>query len=164
MPQQAAAEDTRDQCVSLPGTDSSVATITSSTWSSRLQALDASELPFPAMPAIRTRPENLPTGLLLAGAGGFLDAYTFVGRGEVFANRQRQLSRSEQPPEQGGHADVHWSPAKMPGSSARPYREEPAERISAAAISRAGPDRHIAGSLRVFPVILEHMIDKQPAG
>ena len=40
------------------------------------------------MPAIRTRPENLPTGLLLAGAGGFLDAYTFVGRGGVFANAQ----------------------------------------------------------------------------
>lgn len=40
------------------------------------------------MPAIRTRPENLPTGLLLAGAGGFLDGYTFVGRGGVFANAQ----------------------------------------------------------------------------
>jgi uncharacterized membrane protein YoaK (UPF0700 family) len=40
------------------------------------------------MPAIRTRPETLPTGLLLAGTGGFLDAYTFVGRGGVFANAQ----------------------------------------------------------------------------
>ncbi len=40
------------------------------------------------MPTIRTRPENLPTGLLLAGAGGFLDAYTFIGRGGVFANAQ----------------------------------------------------------------------------
>jgi uncharacterized membrane protein YoaK (UPF0700 family) len=40
------------------------------------------------MPAIRTRPENLPTGMLLAGVGGFLDAYTFVGRGGVFANAQ----------------------------------------------------------------------------
>jgi uncharacterized membrane protein YoaK (UPF0700 family) len=40
------------------------------------------------MPTIRTRPENLPTGLLLAGTGGFLDAYTFVGRGGVFANAQ----------------------------------------------------------------------------
>jgi uncharacterized membrane protein YoaK (UPF0700 family) len=40
------------------------------------------------MPTIRARPENLPTGLLLAGAGGFLDAYTFVGRGGVFANAQ----------------------------------------------------------------------------
>ena len=40
------------------------------------------------MPTIRTRPENLSTGLLLAGAGGFLDAYTFVGRGGVFANAQ----------------------------------------------------------------------------
>jgi len=88
MPQQAAAEDTRDQCVPLPGADSSAATITSSTWSSRLQAQDISELPFSAMPTIRTRPENLPTGLLLAGAGGFLDAYTFVGRGGVFANAQ----------------------------------------------------------------------------
>jgi uncharacterized membrane protein YoaK (UPF0700 family) len=65
-----------------------VATIMSSIWSSRLQALDAGELPLPAMPAIRTRPDTLPTGLLLAGAGGFLDAYTFVGRGGVFANAQ----------------------------------------------------------------------------
>ena len=40
------------------------------------------------MPAIRARPDTLPTGLLLAGAGGFLDAYTFVGRGGVFANAQ----------------------------------------------------------------------------
>jgi uncharacterized membrane protein YoaK (UPF0700 family) len=40
------------------------------------------------MPTIRTRPESLPTGLLLAGTGGFLDAYTFVGRGGVFANAQ----------------------------------------------------------------------------
>ena len=40
------------------------------------------------MPAIRGRPDTLPTGLLLAGAGGFLDAYTFVGRGGVFANAQ----------------------------------------------------------------------------
>src|ERR1700689_3340604 len=40
------------------------------------------------MPAIRPRPDTLPTGLLLAGAGGFLDAYTFVGRGGVFANAQ----------------------------------------------------------------------------
>jgi uncharacterized protein DUF1275 len=40
------------------------------------------------MPTIRTRPDTLPTGLLLAGAGGFLDAYTFVGRGGVFANAQ----------------------------------------------------------------------------
>jgi hypothetical protein len=40
------------------------------------------------MPAIRTRPEDLPTGVLLAGVGGFLDAYTFVGRGGVFANAQ----------------------------------------------------------------------------
>jgi uncharacterized membrane protein YoaK (UPF0700 family) len=40
------------------------------------------------VPAIRTRPESLPTGVLLAGVGGFLDAYTFVGRGGVFANAQ----------------------------------------------------------------------------
>ena len=40
------------------------------------------------MPTIRTRPENLPTGMLLAGVGGFLDAYTFVGRSGVFANAQ----------------------------------------------------------------------------
>jgi uncharacterized membrane protein YoaK (UPF0700 family) len=38
------------------------------------------------MADIRTRPEGLPTGLLLAGVGGFLDAYTFVGYNGVFAN------------------------------------------------------------------------------
>lgn len=32
--------------------------------------------------------KGLPTGLLLAGVGGFLDAYTFVGYGGVFANAQ----------------------------------------------------------------------------
>jgi uncharacterized membrane protein YoaK (UPF0700 family) len=37
---------------------------------------------------IRTRPEGLPTGMLLAGVGGFLDAYTFVGYNGVFANSQ----------------------------------------------------------------------------
>jgi uncharacterized membrane protein YoaK (UPF0700 family) len=41
-----------------------------------------------ATPAVRTRPEGLLTGLLLAGVGGFLDAYTFVGYGGVFANAQ----------------------------------------------------------------------------
>ena len=50
------------------------------------------------MPAIRTRPDTLPTGLLLAGAGGFLDAYTFVGRGGVFAN-----AHDEQPAHSGRH-------------------------------------------------------------
>ena len=38
--------------------------------------------------AIRTRPERLPVGMLLAGVGGFLDAYTFVGYRGVFANAQ----------------------------------------------------------------------------
>jgi uncharacterized membrane protein YoaK (UPF0700 family) len=37
---------------------------------------------------IRTRPERLPVGMLLAGVGGFLDAYTFVGYRGVFANAQ----------------------------------------------------------------------------
>jgi uncharacterized membrane protein YoaK (UPF0700 family) len=37
---------------------------------------------------IRTRPERLPEGMLLAGVGGFLDAYTFVGYRGVFANAQ----------------------------------------------------------------------------
>ena len=41
-----------------------------------------------ATPAVRTRPESLRTGSLLAGVGGFLDAYTFVGYGGVFANAQ----------------------------------------------------------------------------
>jgi uncharacterized membrane protein YoaK (UPF0700 family) len=37
---------------------------------------------------IRTRPERLPEGMLLAGVGGFLDAFTFVGYKGVFANAQ----------------------------------------------------------------------------
>jgi uncharacterized membrane protein YoaK (UPF0700 family) len=37
---------------------------------------------------VRTRPERLPVGMLLAGVGGFLDAYTFVGYHGVFANAQ----------------------------------------------------------------------------
>ena len=40
------------------------------------------------MPSIRTRPESLPLGLLLAAVGGFLDAFTFAGYGGVFANTQ----------------------------------------------------------------------------
>lgn len=39
-------------------------------------------------PAVRNRPEGLLTAMLLAGVGGFLDAYTFVGYGGVFANAQ----------------------------------------------------------------------------
>ena len=41
-----------------------------------------------AMTDVRSRPEGLPTGLLLAGVGGVLDAYTFVGYSGVFANAQ----------------------------------------------------------------------------
>lgn len=33
-------------------------------------------------------PESVPLGMLLAIVGGFLDAYTFIGRGGVFANAQ----------------------------------------------------------------------------
>lgn len=40
------------------------------------------------MADIRTRPEGLATGVLLAGVGGFLDAYTFIGYNGVFANSQ----------------------------------------------------------------------------
>jgi uncharacterized membrane protein YoaK (UPF0700 family) len=40
------------------------------------------------MTDVRTRSEGLPTGMLLAGVGGFLDAYTFVGYNGVFANAQ----------------------------------------------------------------------------
>jgi uncharacterized membrane protein YoaK (UPF0700 family) len=40
------------------------------------------------MADVRTRPEGMPTGLLVAGVGGFLDAYTFVGYNGVFANAQ----------------------------------------------------------------------------
>ncbi|QNK82193.1 YoaK family protein [Nakamurella sp. PAMC28650] len=40
------------------------------------------------MPAIRTRPESLIVAVLLSVIGGFLDAYTFVGHGGVFANAQ----------------------------------------------------------------------------
>jgi uncharacterized membrane protein YoaK (UPF0700 family) len=39
------------------------------------------------MTGIRTRPESLHIGVLLAGVGGFLDAYTYVGH-RVFANAQ----------------------------------------------------------------------------
>jgi hypothetical protein len=35
---------------------------------------------------VRTRAEVLPVGMHLAGPGGFLDAYTFVGYNGVFAN------------------------------------------------------------------------------
>jgi uncharacterized membrane protein YoaK (UPF0700 family) len=38
--------------------------------------------------AIRTRPERLSFAILLAVVGGYLDAYTFVGHGGVFANAQ----------------------------------------------------------------------------
>ncbi len=38
--------------------------------------------------SIRSRPEIVPVGLLLSAVGGFLDAYTFVGHGGVFANAQ----------------------------------------------------------------------------
>jgi uncharacterized membrane protein YoaK (UPF0700 family) len=38
--------------------------------------------------SIRNRPEAVPVGLLLSAVGGFLDAYTFVGHGGVFANAQ----------------------------------------------------------------------------
>src|SRR5271154_7434097 len=40
------------------------------------------------MTDVRTRSEGVPTGMLLAGVGGFLDAYTFVGYNGVFANAQ----------------------------------------------------------------------------
>jgi uncharacterized membrane protein YoaK (UPF0700 family) len=40
------------------------------------------------MTAIRTRPERLTFGIILAAVGGYLDAYTFVGHGGVFANAQ----------------------------------------------------------------------------
>jgi uncharacterized membrane protein YoaK (UPF0700 family) len=42
----------------------------------------------PDVTDIRSRPERLPVGMLLAGVGGFLDAYTFVGYKGVFANAQ----------------------------------------------------------------------------
>jgi uncharacterized membrane protein YoaK (UPF0700 family) len=37
---------------------------------------------------VRTRSEGLPAGMLLAGVGAFLDAYTFVGYHGVFATAQ----------------------------------------------------------------------------
>lgn len=40
------------------------------------------------MTDVRTRSEGLPAGMLLAGVGGFLDAYTFVGYNGVFATAQ----------------------------------------------------------------------------
>jgi uncharacterized membrane protein YoaK (UPF0700 family) len=40
------------------------------------------------MAPVRTRPESLPAALVLSAVGGFLDAFTFVGYGGVFANAQ----------------------------------------------------------------------------
>jgi uncharacterized membrane protein YoaK (UPF0700 family) len=40
------------------------------------------------MTAVRLRSERLNQALLLAAVGGFLDAYTFVGYGGIFANAQ----------------------------------------------------------------------------
>jgi uncharacterized membrane protein YoaK (UPF0700 family) len=40
------------------------------------------------MAPVRTRPESLPAALLLTAVGCFLDAFTFVGYGGVFANAQ----------------------------------------------------------------------------
>jgi uncharacterized membrane protein YoaK (UPF0700 family) len=40
------------------------------------------------MTYVRMRPERVSQALLLAAVGGFLDAYTFVGFGGVFANAQ----------------------------------------------------------------------------
>ena len=40
------------------------------------------------MADVRTRAEGLPAGMLLAGVGGFLDGYTFVGYHGVFATAQ----------------------------------------------------------------------------
>lgn len=37
---------------------------------------------------LRGRPEIVPVGLLLSAVGGFLDAYSYVGHGGVFANAQ----------------------------------------------------------------------------
>ena len=34
------------------------------------------------------RSESMPLGILLTGTGGFLDAYTYIYRGGVFANAQ----------------------------------------------------------------------------
>jgi uncharacterized membrane protein YoaK (UPF0700 family) len=38
--------------------------------------------------SIRNRPEAVPVGFLLSAVGGYLDAYTYVGHGGVFANAQ----------------------------------------------------------------------------
>jgi uncharacterized membrane protein YoaK (UPF0700 family) len=38
--------------------------------------------------SVRNHPEAVPVGLLLSAIGGFLDAYTYVGFGGVFANAQ----------------------------------------------------------------------------
>ena len=37
-------------------------------------------------------PETLPAGLLLALAGGILDAYSYLNRGQVFATAEITLS------------------------------------------------------------------------
>ena len=40
------------------------------------------------MPDLRTRPEHLAEAALLSAVGGFLDAYTYLACGGVFANAQ----------------------------------------------------------------------------
>jgi uncharacterized membrane protein YoaK (UPF0700 family) len=45
-------------------------------------------MPSPAIQNKRQRSESFPVGAILALVGGFLDAYTYVSRGGVFANAQ----------------------------------------------------------------------------
>ena len=35
--------------------------------------------------------ESIELGILLALSGGFMDAYSYIGRGEVFANAQTEI-------------------------------------------------------------------------
>lgn len=65
------------------------------------------------MIAIRTRPERLWIGTLLAAVGGFLDAYTYVGHGGVFANAQTGnvvLLAIDAAENHWGHVWVHVPP------------------------------------------------------
>ena len=54
------------------------------------------------MTGIRKRPESLVVGALLAGVGGYLDAYTFVGH-RVFANALAAERKDVDGPADGPH-------------------------------------------------------------
>lgn len=86
-----------------------------------------------AVTDVRTRSEGLPAGMLLAGVGGFLDAYTFVGYNGVFATPQTGNIVLLGVDAQAGHwqeALLHIPPvvAFMPGVALAQMLAQPAVR------------------------------------